>query len=86
MRWQPQPLVTQVYEEALRWVIEQFENLSGVLEGADFEQLSLKELHAAPAKPRDGMVVFADGTDWNPDATNGQGMYVYYGSAWHYLG
>lgn len=40
-------------------------------------------LHAEPSKPREGMVRGADGTDWNPGA--GQGVYVYYGSAWNKL-
>lgn len=41
-------------------------------------------LHVAPAKPREGMVRGADGTDWNPGA--GKGVYVYYSSAWNKLG
>lgn len=42
---------------------------------------------AAPAKPKAGQVVFADGTSWNPDGVNGEGMYVYKSDAqWHYLG
>ena len=45
----------------------------------------LKELHEEPPKPRTGMVVLADGTDWNPGGT-GAGFYGYYGAAWHKLG
>jgi len=41
-------------------------------------------LHAAPARPQEGMLVSADGTDWNPGS--GAGMYQYRASAWHYLG
>lgn len=48
------------------------------------EFVLLKTLYAAPAKPRDGMTVMADGTDWNPGS--GAGVYTYYGSAWHKLG
>ena len=32
-------------------------------------------LHAAPAKPQPGMIVYADGTDWNPGS--GEGTYQY---------
>lgn len=39
----------------------------------------------APIKPRDGMVKLADGTNWNPTGA-GQGVYCYYGAAWHLLG
>lgn len=37
--------------------------------------------HVAPAKPREGMLRFADGTDWNPGGT-GSGFYQYKGGAW----
>lgn len=40
-----------------------------------------KVWHVAPAKPREGMLVYADGTDWNPGS--GAGYYVYYAGAWH---
>ena len=38
----------------------------------------------APAKPREGMERFADGTSWNPGS--GKGKYIYYTGAWHFLG
>lgn len=44
------------------------------------EYLALKTLHAAPKRIFDGMIVKADGTDWNPGA--GGGVYVYAGAAW----
>lgn len=46
--------------------------------------LLLDELKAAPAKPVEGMVVFADGVTWNPGA--GRGVYAYHGAAWRLLG
>lgn len=43
--------------------------------------------YKAPTKPKAGMVVYADGVQWNPDATNGEGIYVYKSDTnWHYLG
>jgi hypothetical protein len=38
----------------------------------DSEQFNV--LHVAPKKPRKGMLVFADGTDWNPGS--GAGLYL----------
>tara|TARA_R110000868_G_scaffold256049_1_gene512776 strand:- start:266 stop:511 length:246 start_codon:yes stop_codon:yes gene_type:complete len=52
------------------------------LEGNQF--LSLEMLYVAPAKPRDGMVVLADGTSWNPGS--GAGFYGYRAAAWRFLG
>lgn len=42
--------------------------------------LDLRPVHVAPLRPREGMIVFADGTDWNPGA--GKGVYSYSGGAW----
>lgn len=47
----------------------------------DFIQLNV--LNVAPKKPRAGMVVEADGTNWNPGA--GAGCYIYRGG-WVKLG
>jgi len=44
----------------------------------------LTTLHVAPSKPQEGMVILADGTDWNPGS--GAGFYGYYGSSWVKLG
>lgn len=46
--------------------------------------VQLKELHNAPEKPRTGMIVLADGTNWNPGS--GAGFYGYYGGSWSKLG
>lgn len=46
--------------------------------------LSLAVSYAAPAKVRDGMVVCADGTKWNPGS--GAGFYGYLAGVWRYLG
>lgn len=40
--------------------------------------------YAAPDKPRDGMLVYADGTDWDPGS--GEGFYSYYNSTWNFQG
>ena len=44
------------------------------------DYLSLKTLHAEPARIFDGMMVKADGTDWNPGS--GAGIYARIGSSW----
>lgn len=41
-------------------------------------------LNVAPTKPRSGMVVYADGTNWNPGS--GEGLYEYtIGGSWVFL-
>lgn len=49
----------------------------------DVEAVFLAKLNAAPAKYKDGMVVYADGTNWNPGG--GEGVYCRYGGAWNKL-
>ena len=45
--------------------------------------LYLSELNVAPTRPRVGMVVLADGVNWNPGA--GGGFYGYRAGAWFKL-
>ena len=45
--------------------------------------LSLQTLYAAPPKPREGMVVKADGITWNPGS--GAGFYGFR-AGWRFLG
>lgn len=42
--------------------------------------LELRPINAAPKRPREGMIVCADGTNWNPGS--GAGAYEYKGGAW----
>lgn len=44
----------------------------------------LSTLFVAPTKPREGMVVLADGAHWNPGS--GNGFYGYRSGAWQFLG
>ena len=40
--------------------------------------------YSPPPKPRDGLIVLADGTSWNPGS--GAGYYGYRAGAWRFLG
>jgi len=48
------------------------------------QALYLTPLAAAPLKPREGMIVMANGTTFNPGS--GAGFYGYRASAWRFLG
>lgn len=69
------PEIVTFLEEELRTIAEA---LAGV------EEVQLVELHVAPDKPRDGLIILADGTNFNPGS--GAGFYGYRGGAWHFLG
>ncbi len=61
---------------------ELFKISQAMEEAKDFQLLEMR--YAAPAKPRDGMIVLADGTTWNPGS--GGGYYGYRAGAWRFLG
>jgi hypothetical protein len=65
-----------------------FEELNRVAQAFDYlrSNLQLDELNSPPARPRLGQIVLADGTNWNPDGTNGAGFYGYDGANWIYFG
>lgn len=71
------PVIRDV-EELRRFLDEELQRLSESLQRADFSQL--RELHVEPKRPRDGMIVYADGTDWNPGS--GEGFYGRENGAW----
>ncbi len=78
-RAQPAPKNVKLLKE---YIEQQLREVSSGLDLID--NLTLVELHAEPTKPRTGMVVLADGTDWNPGS--GAGFYGYRGAAWVLLG
>ena len=45
--------------------------------------VTLTTLHVEPTRPQEGMIVLADGTDWDPGS--GAGFYGYRGAAWRKL-
>ena len=44
------------------------------------QALELRPIFAAPTRPRDGMIIYADGTSYNPGS--GEGVYAYENGAW----
>ena len=62
-----------------RWAMNEFLTIARHLaDGRDFDLLNT--IHAPPSKPREGMVVHADGTNWDPGS--GAGRYERVGGAW----
>ena len=69
-------------DRLVEWIMRELQSISESTFGAAPE-LQLIPKYEAPAKPRTGMLVYADGTSWNPGS--GAGVYVYTGSAWSKL-
>lgn len=56
------------------------EELERDLRYRPWEFLYLQNLAKAPERPQEGMIVKADGVNWDPGA--GAGVYVYQGTSW----
>lgn len=80
MRYTPENPPRQP-EELTNYIYRELQRVGAVLDIAVARQVEF--LTVAPAKPREGMVRGADGTNWNPGS--GKGVYVYYGSVWNKL-
>lgn len=64
-------------DELQRLVEEELRKVALSAEERDF--LMLRPIYVEPARPREGMIVYADGTVWDPGS--GRGIYRYDG-AW----
>lgn len=72
-------------EEHVNFLYEELERVAILITALANGGL-LNEYNAEPDKPRNGMLVIADGTNWNPGA-GGRGVYWYdeSGSSWNKL-
>jgi hypothetical protein len=83
MPYVPRPFVAELNAENLKKYLE--DELTAISkELTESVAVDLRTVHVAPDKPREGMIVAADGTDWNPG--HGAGTYSYSGGAWNFLG
>lgn len=79
MSYSPKPFTGETDTEFRQWVVEELDKVAR--SQTETPILELRPIHAPPTKPRPGMIVYADGTDWNPGA--GEGPYAYsIGGTW----
>jgi hypothetical protein len=68
----------ETVDQLLAYVREELRSIAK--ESSETTTLELRLIYAAPTRPREGMLVAADGTSWNPGG--GKGIYAYLGGAW----
>jgi hypothetical protein len=73
-----EPVGVEDMEGALAWAQEQFSQVSQELN--ETIALELRLTGQVPKRPREGMIVAADGTNWDPGG--GKGIYAYLSGAW----
>lgn len=79
MPYSPQPPTTLKNVEELReWIQEELRNIALAINETTI--VDLRPISRQPDRVRDGMIVFADGTSFNPGA--GAGTYERRGGAW----
>lgn len=76
--YQPETIQSEDPAEITAWMGRELNKISQALQQSSARKIDV--LHAEPAKPRPGMVVTADGTDWDPGS--GEGPYMYIGGTW----
>jgi len=77
----PSPTITTL-EELMAYVDDELQFISQEFNGP-FPVIPLQVVFREPDRPRDGMLVFADGTRFNPGS--GRGVYEYRDGAWQKL-
>lgn len=76
------PEVTSV-DELRRFVEREFQEFAKSLQ--ETIAVDLRPINAEPNRPRTGMIVYADGVDWDPTG-EGPGIYQYLEGNWSKLG
>lgn len=68
---------TNELADVISWLRTEMDLIRQAMPG---DILTIPILNAAPVKPRNGMLVYADGTNWNPGS--GAGFYGRQGGSW----
>lgn len=76
----PEPLLGE--KGLVEYIQRELLRISIAFEGV--KEIALDELNVEPERPREGMIVLADGTNWNPGS--GVGFYGYANGTWAFLG
>jgi len=73
----------QIFEYTGTELDEEFRNIESALQLPSVDAIVLAQRNAAPAKPEDGMIAYADGTNWAPGGAGVPGIFAYYAGAWN---
>lgn len=82
-QYSPKPILGNDPETRINAIVAELQEIGRAF--TIFSLVPFAVLNAAPPKLRVGMVVYADGTNWNPDAVSGEGLYVYKSGGWTFI-
>jgi len=83
LSYKPDPLYDE--SELGRYLKRELEKLSSLSEVNEVDSIQFKIWHTEPDKPRQGVLYYADGSDFNP-LSGGEGLYRHTGSVWVKVG
>jgi len=82
MKYNPSATSATTISDLRNWISNELIRVANAFT-TEAQTTTLPVLSAAPAKPQIGQVVFADGTNWNPNS--GRGLYYYDTSGWVHI-
>lgn len=84
MKYEAPSTAPEIPLEFQIWMLDELRHISDALSELETDSLLLKQWNVEPDKLYDGLVIYADGTNFDPGS--GEGYYGYYAAAWHFLG
>lgn len=80
MAYQPSAVPERAPAGLKAWLAQQFRLIAGEFAAPQSALVTIEPRGVEPARPTNGMLVYADGTAWNPGS--GAGFYKREGGAW----
>ncbi len=77
MSYTPAPPPTEL---TVQTVWEEFTKIRDFIDVMAVDYISYRKHHSPPLKPKEGVVYYADGVNWDPG--QGEGLYFYIGLGW----
>lgn len=67
-------------ELSVQSVWDEFNKIRDFIEVIQVDYVSYRKHHSPPLRPKEGVVYYADGVNWDPG--QGEGLYFYIGLGW----
>lgn len=80
MRYTPANLPAGVREPLAGWLANELRRIAAQTMAHTPDLVPLEERGSEPARPSNGMIVYANGVEWDPGS--GEGFYGYEAGAW----
>ncbi len=84
MKYQAPSSAPEKASEFQLWMLDELRHISDAMSEIETDTVLFKEWNAEPDKRYEGLVIFADGTNFDPN--QGKGFYGYQDGAWRLLG